>query len=111
MITLEMTAGELLYIHHLLNQQSGTYAELKSVWRLEDKLHIGDDIKDKIDWVEKELNGQKVTSIRDDKFELSFELEDQDAKTLQDLFSSFTRWPKRPEVRTLGQKIEKLEVA
>lgn len=111
MITLEVTAGEMLFVQHLLDQQSGTYAELKKVWRLEDKLTIDDNTKLEVRWEEKELNGRKVTTVENDKHLLTFELEDQDALALKTMFNSFSQWPKRPEVRTLGQKIEKLEVA
>lgn len=109
MITLELTTGEMLFVKHLLDQQSGSYAELKRVWRLEDKLCISDEVKKDVGWTEEEINGRKITTVKDENHVLIFELEDQDAKTLQNLFTSFPSWPKRPEVRTLGSKLMSMD--
>ncbi len=110
MVTLEITSGERLYIQHLLDSQTGSYEVLKKVWRLEEKLEMDPEILERIGWVEKLSNSRTSIGLQDENALLKFSLEDQDAKTLRDLFFQFQNWPKRPEVKLLGQKIEALDI-
>ncbi len=97
---LSLTAQQRAFIESMLNNQSGSFGDLKRVWALAEQLEISDEQKQEAGW--HETAEGELTKVDNVNVVFSFTLTQANARYLRRLaLVESTGWANVPPVRAL----------